>query len=217
MDVNDVNATYLVQIHDAIVKLKKHPVFHNIDLMDPLPIALGGGGAQAPYNATDFAHAMSSAGHYVCGCNFWWQDPLYTPCPGVPLNLARITKMSANLFKEPEPFPIIMTIGVRAKFLPHEHKGSLDRCTPEEFCHALILAVVRDIDANADTAVLAAWRRIMLSVPFRFEFQEGHQQIFFRAFALREELVTTYGAVSRTAFQRIYEIARFKQLAESFR
>lgn len=57
----------------------------------------------------------------------------------------------------------------------------------------------------------------MLSIPFRFEFQEGHQQIFFRAFALREELVTMHGAVSRTAFQRIYEIARFKQLAEKDR
>jgi hypothetical protein len=58
---------------------------------------------------------------------------------------------------------------------------------------------------------------MMLSVPFRFEFQESHQQVFFRSFALREELVTFHGAVSRTAFQRIYEIARFKQLVESER
>ena len=93
----------------------------------------------------------------------------------------------------------------------------MHRCTPEEFCHAMILTVVRDIDANVNVDILSAWRRMMLSVPFRFEFHESHQQVFFRSFALREELVTFHGAVSRTAFQRIYEIARFKQLVETER
>ena len=213
-DVCDINATYNLQIHDAICKLKRHAIFHNIDLVEPLSISTGSGGSQAPYNPTDFANAMKSAGHYVCGCNFWWQDPLYTPCPGVPLNIVRVTRMSEQIFAEPVPFPVIMTIGVRAKFLPHEHKGGLHRCTPEELCHAMILAIVRDIDADVDAEVLVAWRRMMLSVPFRFEYQESHQQVFFRAFALREELVTSHGVVSRTAFQRIFEIARFKQLAE---
>ena len=138
-------------------------------------------------------------------------------CPGVPLNKTRIQQLSNQAFSEPVPFPVIMTIGVRANYLPHEHKGCLHRCTPEEFCHALILAVVRDIDAHVNDDILSAWRRMMLSVPSRFEFHESHQQVFFRSFALREELVTFHGAVSHRAFQRIYDIARFKQLVETER
>ena len=216
-DASDINAAYLVLIFDALVKIKSHAIFHNIDLADPLDISTGSGGAQRPYNATDFKNAMESAGHYVCGGNFLWQDSMASTCPGVPLNKTRIRQLSDQAFSEPVPFPVIMTIGVRANYLPHEHKGCLHRCTPEEFCHALILAVVRDIDAHVNDDILSAWRRMMLSVPFRFEFHESHQQVFFRSFALREELVTAHGAVSRTAFQRIFEIVRFKQLVETER
>ena len=55
----------------------------------------------------------------------------------------------------------------------------------------------------------------MLTIPYRFELHDNREQLFFRAFALREELVTSYAVVARTAFQRIYEISRFKAMAEA--
>ena len=55
----------------------------------------------------------------------------------------------------------------------------------------------------------------MLTIPYRFALHDSREQVFFRAFALREELVTSHALVARTAFQRIYEISRFKAMAEA--
>jgi hypothetical protein len=131
------------------------------------------------------------------------------------MNASRVEKMSAHLFLDPGPFPVIMTIGMASHDVPDKHFGALKRCTPEEFGHAFVLAVYRDIKAGVDELVLQAWRRVMLTIPYRFELHENREQVFFRAFALREELVTSHAVVARTAFQRIYEIARFKAMAEA--
>ena len=209
-----INYAYNLLIHDAMSAIKAHSVFSGVENAAPLKMANNAGGSQAPYCSTDYQHAMNGAGHYVCGGNFWWQDPLYTPCPGVPMNVTRVEKMSGHLFLEPAPFPVIMTIGMGTSHMPDQHFGALPRCTPEEFVHAFILAVHRDIKLGANDEVLHAWRRMMLSIPYRFETHASRERIFFRAFALREELVTAHAVVARTAFQRIYEIARFKTMAE---
>ena len=210
----DVNTEYNLLIHDAMSAVKACSIFSGIEQAKPLGMNNSAGGAQAPYAQSDYKHAMNGAGHYVCGGNFWWQDPLYTPCPGVPMNVTRVEKMSANMFQEPAPYPVMMTIGMGTDTLPDEHFGALKRCTPEEFGHAFVLAVFRDIKAGVDESVLHAWRRVMLTVPYRFELHETREKVFFRAFALREEVVTTHAVVARTAFQRIYEIVRFKTMAE---
>ena len=209
-----INHNYNSVIQDAISSIKAHTIFSGIDDAMPLCMASGAGGAQAPFSSADFRNAMNGAGHYVCGGNFWWQDPLYTPCPGVPMNVTCVEKMSSHLFAEPAPFPVMMTVGVSEDTLPETHFGAIPRCLPEEFVHAFILAVHRDIKAGVGDDVLQAWRRVMLSVPYRFEHHSGRERIFFRAFALREELVTSHAVVARTAYQRIYEIARFKAMAE---
>jgi hypothetical protein len=209
-----INHNYNSVIQDAISSIKAHKIFSGIDDAMPLCMASGAGGAQAPFSSADFRNAMNGAGHYVCGGNFWWQDPLYTPCPGVPMNVTCVEKMSSHLFAEPAPFPVMMTVGVSEDTLPETHFGAIPRCLPEEFVHAFILAVHRDIKAGVGDDVLQAWRRVMLSVPYRFEHHSGRERIFFRAFALREELVTSHAVVARTAYQRIYEIARFKAMAE---
>ena len=211
----DVNGNYNLLIHDAVSVIKACPAFSGIDTAMPLGMANNAGGAQSPYSESDYKHAMNGAAHYVCGGNFWWQDPLYTPCPGVPMNASRVEKMSAHLFLDPGPFPVIMTIGMASHAVPDKHFGALKRCTPEEFGHAFILAVCRDIKEGVDELVLQAWRRVMLTIPYRFELHDSREQVFFRAFSLREELVTSHAVVARTAFQRIYEIARFKAMAEA--
>jgi hypothetical protein len=130
------------------------------------------------------------------------------------MNVTCVEKMSSHLFAEPAPFPVTMTVGVSVDSLPDTNFGALPRCLPEEFAHAFILAVHRDIKAGVGDDVLQAWRRVMLSVPYRFEHHSSREKIFFRAFALREELVTSHAVVARTAYQRIYEISRFKAMAE---
>ena len=209
-----INQEYNLVIHDAISSIKAHVVFSGVEHATPLSMDNNAGGAQAPFSSTDFQNAMNGAGHYVCGGNFWWQDPLYTPCPGVPMNVTCVEKMSSHLFAEPAPFPVMMTVGVSVDSMPDTNFGALPRCLPEEFAHAFILAVHRDIKAGVGDDVLQAWRRVMLSVPYRFEHHSSREKIFFRAFALREELVTSHAVVARTAYQRIYEISRFKAMAE---
>jgi len=107
-----INHNYNSVIQDAISSIKAHTIFSGIDDAMPLCMASGAGGAQAPFSSADFRNAMKGAGHYVCGGNFWWQDPLYTPCPGVPMNVTCVEKMSSHLFAEPAPFPVMMTVGV---------------------------------------------------------------------------------------------------------
>jgi hypothetical protein len=90
-----------------------------------------------------------------------------------------------------------------------KHVGGLQCVTPEEVKMAFLKAVVRDKDEDED--VLKEWRRIALTCTAVFKMLETDDDVFFEAFNARERLVNDFQSLARTAFQRIHEVAHFRQ------
>jgi hypothetical protein len=153
---------------------------------------------------------MASQNIYVAGCNIWWMDIQGTVTPGVPLKLQRVLELAEHLYSTPGVFSGMVHIGVPKDFNVLEHKGALCRVSPEEMVHALMFAVANAISSKADDSTLQAYRRLMLSVTFRFEVLETEDERYWRSCNLREELVAKHAAVRRTALQTIFEIMTFK-------
>jgi hypothetical protein len=133
-----------------------------------------------------------------------------TVTPGVPVKMQRVMELAEHLYSQPGVFSGMVHIGVPRDFNVLEHKGALCRVSPEELVHALVFAVASAISAKADDSTLQAYRRMMLSVTFRFEVLETEDQKYWRSCNLREELVAKHAAVRRTALQTIFEIMTFK-------
>jgi hypothetical protein len=175
-------------------------------------------GYQATFDPAAFTAAMTNVGRYKCGMNLWWTNLLFSPSPGVPLTDARVDLLVDYYFKGPAPFPFDLVIAVPdTRFKPAEHKGGLQSCTPEEVKIAYLRAIARDVrresdaDAVKGVSTLMQWRHSVLTCTCEFKLLETDEAIYFEAFNLRERLITDVSALARTTYQRVHEIAIFKQ------
>ena len=66
----------------------------------------------------------------------------------------------------------------------------------------------------ATTERLQQWRAVALTTTLRFEVI-NEDDVFWRNISLRELIVTEYRALRRTAFARIWELARMKERLEA--
>ena len=170
------------------------------------------------------AMALSREGKYICAGNFFWQNLMDSPTPGVPMRLERVMELGRYLFgngKDPTHLPNMITVLVDSADCPiMEHKGSLKRVSPEEPCHAALFMCADDIarlqcDTNPEAQQrLMRWRQIFLSCCFCFEVATGDDAMHWRAYNLRQMVTAEYGAVRRTAWQMAYELALFKKTKE---
>ena len=77
------NAEIIDDISQAVAIIMSHKVFH--DVVEKNPLAVGKGGVLKQYSAADYTAAMKDVGRYVCGCNAFWGQQVYSPLPDVPL------------------------------------------------------------------------------------------------------------------------------------
>jgi len=75
----------------------------------------------------------------------------------------------------------------------------------------MLFAIARDVARGAPIDDLKAWRCHALSTTTQFVYHATHDDMYFAACQLRENMGQYHMSMSRTALQRVYEIARFRE------
>ena len=139
------------------------------------------------------------------------QTLLFSPAPGVPLCQARVDGLATFYFTEPAPYPLDLIIAVPdVSYQPNLHLGAWQSVSPEEMKHALIRAIARGLSAGAEACVVERWRHAALSCTAEFKILTSDDDMCVEAFNARERVVADYASLSRTAYQRIFEIVIFR-------
>ena len=116
-------------------------------------------------------------------------------------------------FETPSAMPRPVVISVTdLDSNPLSQRGALQAISPEELRCAMLFAMARDVTNGADDKeTLTTWRRHALSVTMQFMHHPSHDAMYFAACQLRENMGQDHESMSRTALQRVYEIARFRE------
>ena len=160
---------------------------------------------------------MQREGIYRCGCNFWWQDLLWTPTPTVPVNKQRVIDLAVFLFPSDKATHLEHGVHIAVSspdFNVLGRRGSLTRVSPEEVSHAIVFKIHDLILKGASDEELLAWRKVTLSAPFVFELLTKDDALYFRAFTLRQTAVAVEDAIKRSSRQMAHEIVAFKKKKE---
>ena len=111
----------------------------------------------------------------------------------------------------PVPFKGIVTVEGRAD-KSMDRTSNLLILSPEEFCHAYLLAINASILRGDSEHTLQLWKKHCLSVCFEYVdiAGNGENQSFWWSWNYREQFCVTADAVKRTAYQRACEVHEFK-------
>ena len=108
---------------------------------------------QAPWNDQEYDAAMKSARTYVSQGNLFWMNVRQMCSPTVPINSASLKKIQKSFFeKGPEKLTLEIVVGVTSMVTSERFeslKGALQRISPEEIDHALIMHVAKRIGDGA--------------------------------------------------------------------
>jgi hypothetical protein len=210
---SDCNAQLAVRIRDALNTLAGADVFH--DITDALPLNItsdADSGVQAPFAKSAYQTAMKTHNTYTCGCNLFWSRFDFSPNPGVPIRMTAIDTLMNFYFAKPGPMPRPVIISISDLGTdPLTHRGALHAISPEEIRCAMLFAMARDVTRGAPIDDLKSWRCHALSVTTTFVFHATSDDMYFAACQLRENMGQDHESMSRTALQRVYEIARFRE------
>ena len=170
-----------------------------------------GSGVQAPFENTAYHTAIRTHSTYTCGSNLFWSRFDFSPNPGVPIRMAAIDTLVDFYFAAPSPMPrpVVITIN-DLDADPLSQRGALRAISPEEIRCAMLFAIARDVARGAPIDDLKAWRCHALSTTTQFVYHATHDDMYFAACQLRENMGQYHMSMSRTALQRVYEIARFR-------
>jgi hypothetical protein len=167
---------------------------------------------QASYDAKAFKQSMGLTQKYESAFNFMHLQNPWTATPGIPLLMSKITNLMNHEFGGPKTFDDALVVVLDSPTDdPMLFKGSLRTLTPEELRYAFIFAIARDIIAGKPTDVLERWRVAILTVTVRFVVIPEAKELYWAAHTMRERMVTRFGAVKRTVFQRIYEVVKTQE------
>ncbi|CAE7666405.1 unnamed protein product [Symbiodinium sp. CCMP2592] len=180
---------------------------------------------------------MSTDKSYDCAANIWWINFRWSPTPKVPLSIESVKRLQRSHFAQPRRMDKGVKVAVGSDLALNF--GNLRCISPEEMLHAMLFAVRDAIVSGADEAVLRTvvkrarwvgrfmlwyttercfnpsfecrrWKTIMLSTTIVFELHDSMQSIFFKGVNLRNEIVSEYDALVRSATQRVYELMTFR-------
>ena len=137
------------------------PIFQNISSKSPLTIVAGG--SRAPFDQRECQLVLSEGRPYQCDGNFWWHEITWMNNHRVPISNAQIQAIQRFYFPPlapPDAWPTNLNVHVRVDTPSVDHKlfGALQRVSPEEVTHAMLLSVAEAITAGADDTVLSQWR-----------------------------------------------------------
>ena len=193
--------------------------WEGVDALQPLSLAQGG--VQAPFSAAECVQAMANCGQtYKCAGNLFWHNVLANISHMTPINGGQVKEIMKFYFKEGSVtavFPFEVVVAVTEQEAASADKltaclGTLDRLSPEEPIHALLLAA--EVAVNKGHADIPLFLHLIRTIPFRFEIHPHGEARFWRAANIREEQVENGLVVERSVRQRIFEIAGFKAKTE---
>jgi hypothetical protein len=194
---------YLVKILKIKQQVLAHPLFKDMEKLTPLTKVLGG--SSDAINDEAFAQSMLTKGAVYKGLgNFFDMDMVFTPTAGIPIQEERVLQVTEHHFKEPSvAFPFTFTIASPdALWQPGHHRGAWMRVSPEEFAHAALFGLKRDLDANVNESVLKTWAKMLRNVSYEFvELRTPNDMYFFSA-QFREKMVTESAAARWNGLQR---------------
>jgi hypothetical protein len=208
------NAQLTIRIRDALGTVTQNGVF--LDIVDALPLAItgnGDSGVQAPFQKAAFNTAIRGPHKtYTCGCNLFWTKMDFSPTPGVPVRMPALDALVDFYFATPSPMPRPVVVAITdPNSNPLDHRGALHAISPEELRCAMLFAIARDVARGAPEDDLKAWRCHVLSVTMQFCLHGSQEDMYFAACQLRENMGQDHESMSRTALQRVFEIARFRE------
>ena len=224
MASNEANRAIDRALAEDLAVIRSHALFKAIERAAPAAIDVAKkelSGNQAIYDAEHYAASIQASGLYKCGGNFFWQNALFTPAPGVPLNQNAIESLVNFYFQTPAAYPLSLLVALPNKdYDPMVHKGALRSCSPDEmkvaFIRAIAQAVRRPDDEEVDKVkVLTQWRHVALTCTLEFTVLESEDDVYFAAVNLRERFITEYHTLSRTAYQKVCDIYYYKQRKEA--
>jgi hypothetical protein len=212
-------AEHLVKVHEALTTIRGCEIFQ--DLCEATPLTIKEGGSQCPFAQRDLTQVLGADGkaEYKCGGNFLWIDHTWLCNHRVPFNqgqIRSIQKFDYPFGDPPAAHPYDMHIAVDdSDYKVTEHRGSLQRVSPEEIGHAVLFSVAEAIAAPETTDdVLRRWRKLMLTMPFVFSICAPGDDRFWLCQNLREAMVEHGDSVRRTVRQLVHDVAGFKMEKE---
>jgi len=184
---SDCNAHLTVRIKDALSTVDGADVFH--DLTAALPLGISDSGVQAPFENTAYHTAIRTHNTYTCGCKLFWSRFDFSPNPGVPIRMAAIDALVDFYFASPSPMPrpVVITIN-DLDADPLSQSGALRAISPEEIRCAMLFAIARDVARGAPIDDLTAWRCHALSTTTQCVYHATHDDMYFAACQLRENM-----------------------------
>ncbi len=145
---------------------------------------------------------------YTCACNFFWQNPLLSPLPWVPLYKTRAMELVADVTPGLLKFPLVFLAEFdKGRNLP---KGGCMRVSPDEWAHAIIFKVAERLNDGANAAEKKAWLRTLLSCPVTFKHLGSEDAVYAEANSLRNDIQGKARVVTHSARQLVYNIHGFK-------
>jgi len=183
-------------------RILKHPRFAVVKNFPVLSIEEGG--ACAPVTDDALKASMSKGGELTALGNFWDQNILDAATPGIPIRRERVQKLADHKFPEPpKSCPWIIDIAVPTlEWKATEHRGDWPRASPEEPVHAVILAVIRDLDNKVEDSVLDVWVTMFRNVRYNFIYMPDKEDRYWHSARLREEQKSLSAAIKWTGAQR---------------
>ena len=166
----------------------------------------------APFSAAAFETNMKDASStYTCGINMAWLSTMFTPCPGVPINMRHVENLRQLV---DERFPDVITVALEPGTKELAIPGGLKAVSPEEIRHAFLIHIGEDLASNP--ANLQKWHQALLSVPCKFKFA-GPAELVLENRRSRETLQILSENMRRTAFASMFEIYAYKVVLEESR
>ena len=126
--------------------------------------------------------------------------------------MSAIDALTDFYFAKPNPMPrpVVITISDLGSDVQAQ-RGALRAISPEEIRCAMLFAIARDVARGAPIEDLKAWRCHALSTTTQFSYHATNEDMYFAACQLHENMGQDHDSMYRTALQRVYEIARFRE------
>jgi hypothetical protein len=177
--------------------------------MNALPLSIGEGGSQEPFDQDSFKKVMESGESYTCGINFMWSGHKLRAMAGVPISHRAINVfLTSNRFENYKFSSVIEIAADNKEYKPLEHKGALLRLSAPEESFALIWQIKKDIENNVPVEELKKWRTCLLNVSARFIRVESAEDRWWHEYNYREDANLLSEALVQTTYQRFCGISR---------
>jgi len=209
--VPESTAKHMVRMHTSLRTIRDHPLFADIDSLEPLSISAGG--YQAPFDSTECRTVLTdTTAQYKCGFNIMRHDILWLAAPRVPISSNKINEYrSFNLDPANPPTQLTQTVLAVDPTVDPISVSGLQRLSPPEPTYAWAYALAEAIDKGFGEGILLRWKKLLLTASVAIESVPPGESRYWRAQNLRQELIEIGDVSKLTVREQILDVAGFKQ------